>query len=49
LPPISEITGWSNIYLGDRLRLQVYGTTGFNDNSVDIAAGVGLSWRFEID
>jgi hypothetical protein len=48
-PPISEITGWGNVYLGDRLRLQLYGTTGFNDNSVDLAAGVGLSWRFEVD
>ncbi len=42
----SEITGWASFRLNRNLRIQIYGSTGFNANSVDTAGGIGLTYRF---
>ncbi|MBB4613423.1 hypothetical protein [Novosphingobium taihuense] len=41
----SEATGWVNFGLTRKLRLQVFGSTGFNARSTDFAGGLSLSWR----
>lgn len=41
----SEVTGWIGFGLSDRMRLQVYGSTGFTTNSADFAGGLTLSYR----
>jgi hypothetical protein len=43
--PSSEATGWINFGLSPRLRMQVFGSTGFTTNSADFAAGISLSYR----
>lgn len=43
--PSSEVTGWINFGLSRKLRLQVFGSTGFTTNSADFAAGLSLSLR----
>ena len=43
---INEVTAWSNVRLSDRVRLNIYGTTGLNANSVDFAGGLSVSYRF---
>jgi len=44
--PSSEVTGWINFKLAERLRMQAYGSTGFTTNSADVAGGLSLSYRF---
>ncbi len=41
----SDITGWTSFRLNNRLRMQLYGSTGLNANSADFAGGMSLSWR----
>lgn len=41
----SEVTGWVNFGLSRKLRMQVFGSTGFNANSTDFAGGISLSYR----
>jgi hypothetical protein len=43
--PISEITGWATVRLSRQLSLNLYASTGLNENSVDEAVGLSLSWR----
>lgn len=42
----SEITGWTSIRLAKRLSLTLYGITGLNSQSADIAGGASVSYRF---
>ena len=37
------MTGWINFGLTGRLRMQLFGSTGFNTNSTDFAGGLSLS------
>lgn len=41
----SEVTGWINFGLTRRLRMQLFGSTGFTTNSTDFAGGLSLSYR----
>lgn len=41
----SEVTGWIGFPLSDRMRMQVYASTGFTTNSTDFAGGLSLSYR----
>lgn len=41
----SEVTGWIGFPLSNRMRMQVYGSTGFTTNSTDFAGGLSLSYR----
>jgi hypothetical protein len=41
----SDATGWVNFGLTKNVRLQVYGSTGLNDRSADLAGGLSLSVR----
>jgi len=41
----SDVTGWINFGLSRKLRLQLFGSTGFTANSADFAAGLSLSLR----
>lgn len=41
----SEATGWVNVGLTRKLRLQIFASTGFNARSTDFAGGLSLSWR----
>ena len=43
----SEITASATVRVTDALKVQVYGTTGFNSASVDGAGGLSLIWRFD--
>jgi opacity protein-like surface antigen len=43
--PSSEVTGWINFGLSRKLRLQLFGSTGFTTNSADFAGGISLSFR----
>lgn len=42
----SEITGWTNVRLAKKLSLTLYGITGLNSQSADIAGGASISYRF---
>lgn len=44
--PSSEITGWANFGLTKTVRMQVFSSTGFTNNSADFSGGLSLSWRF---
>jgi hypothetical protein len=44
--PSSEVTASATIKLAPSLRLQAYGTTGLNSQSVDAAGGLQLIWKF---
>lgn len=44
--PSSEATAWAFTRLGRTIGLTLYGSTGFNANSADIAGGASLSVRF---
>lgn len=41
----SEVTGWIGFPLSKRMRMQVYGSTGFTTNSTDFAGGLSISYR----
>lgn len=43
--PSSEVTGWINFGLTRKVRLQVFGSTGFTTNSTDFAGGLSISIR----
>ncbi len=43
----SEITASATVRVTDALKVQIYGTTGFNSASVDGAGGLSLIWRFD--
>lgn len=43
--PSSEVTGWVNLGLTRKLRLQLFGSTGFTTDSADFAGGLSLSFR----
>ncbi|NLR70025.1 hypothetical protein HGI47_03930 [Novosphingobium sp. ERN07] len=43
--PSSEVTGWVNVGVTPKLRLQVFGSTGLNRGSADFAGGLSLSYR----
>lgn len=42
----SDVSGWVSTRLNDRINLSLYAGTGLNDNSADLFAGAGLSFRF---
>lgn len=43
--PSSEVTGWVNFGLTRKMRLQFFASTGFTQNSADLAGGLTLSFR----
>ncbi len=43
---IQEATAWATLRLSKQLSMNLYGSTGFNSNSVDAAGGLTLTWRF---
>lgn len=42
----SEISGWLNTRVSDRVSLTAYVGTGLNDNSADLFGGVSMGFRF---
>ena len=42
----SEVTAWINARLAKGTSLTIYGTTGLNANSADVAGGATISFRF---
>ena len=44
--PSNEVTAWINARLMQGMSLTLYGTTGLNANSADVAGGATISVRF---